>query len=59
METRKKIKDNKEESLREKEASVHAVTLMDITLTCQTGTWQGKVLETRGWDSDLGKTADA
>ena len=40
METRKKIKDNKEESLCEEQASLHAVTLMDITLTWQTGTWR-------------------
>ena len=40
METRRKIKDNKEDSLCEEEASVHAVTLMEITLTWQTGTWR-------------------
>ena len=35
----RKIKDNQVESLSEEEATVHAVTLMDITLTWQTGTW--------------------
>ena len=38
VETRK-IKDNQVESLSEEEVCVHAVTLMDITLTWQTGTW--------------------
>ena len=57
METRRKIKDIKEESLREEEASVHAVTLMDITLTWQTGTWRERC--SKHGASDLGKTVDA
>ena len=45
VETTRKIKDNKVESLCEEEATVHAVTLMDITLANRHVA--GKVLETR------------